>query len=351
VHRHTLPFPALVGQNQLKTALLMLGADPHLKGLLIRGERGTAKSTAARAFAQLLPDVSTVAGCRYGCATAQPDRWCSECAARDELAFEARRPPFETLPLGVSEDQLLGSIDLERALRDGEQHFSPGLLARVNQGILYVDEVNLLEDHVVDLLLDVAATGTNIVAREGVSVSHPARFLLIGTMNPEEGELRPQILDRFGLCVEIRGLDDPDQRAEVVARRLNFESDPDAFENQWSDDCDALSAQLVEARGLLQRIPLEPRWCVTAANIALAFAVDGHRADILMMRGAAALAALDGRTAIEDEDLVSAAELVLPHRLKRRPFEEDHVDALEIGDRAREVVEGSKKSAHLSTDQ
>ena len=341
--QYTLPFPALVGQEQLKTALLMLAINPNLKGLLIRGERGTAKSTAARSFAQLLPDVSTVAECPYGCPASQPDAWCDACLARENLEFESIRPPFETLPLGVSEDQLLGSIDLERALREGKQHFSPGLLARVNQGILYVDEVNLLEDHLVDLLLDVAATGTNVVAREGVSVSHPARFLLIGTMNPEEGELRPQILDRFGLCVDIRGLDDPDDRAEVVIRRLGFETDPSAFQDQWSEPCATLSRQIGEARELLPRIPLEPRWCVIAASIALDFEVDGHRADILMMRGAAALAALDGRLAIEADDLVTAAQLVLPHRLKRRPFDESRLDAHEIGDRAREVVEGLKK--------
>ena len=343
MHRRTLPFPALVGQNQLKTALLALGVDPGLKGLLIRGERGTAKSTAARAFAQLLPDVNVVDGCRFGCPTARPDTWCDECLARQNLGFESRRPPFETLPLGVSEDQLLGSIDLERALRDGEQHFSPGLLARVNHGILYVDEVNLLEDHLVDLLLDVAATGTNVVAREGVSISHPANFLLVGTMNPEEGELRPQILDRFGLCVEIRGLDDPDQRAEVVSRRLGFEADPTTFGDQWGDECAALTKQITEARELLPRIPLEPNRCVTAAKVALAFGVEGHRADILMIKAAAALAALNGRLAIEDEDLVTAAELVLPHRLKRKPFEEHQIDQQEIRERTREVVKDAKK--------
>ena len=321
----------------------MLGVDPGLKGLLIRGERGTAKSTAARALAELLPDVSTVVGCRFGCSAAHRAAWCDECLALDDAKLGSTRPPFETLPLGVSEDQLLGSIDLERALREGEQHFSPGLLARVNQGILYVDEVNLLEDHLVDLLLDVAATGTNVVAREGISITHPARFVLVGTMNPEEGELRPQILDRFGLCVEIRGLDDPVDRGEIVARRLAFEADPAGFSEQWNSECAALTEKIIRARDRLPDVALDTTWCVAAAEVALSFGVDGHRADILMIKGAATLAALDDRSTIEEGDLVQAAELVLPHRLKRRPFEEQLLDESEIRDRARHTVAQSKK--------
>ena len=342
---HVLPFPALVGQSQLKQALEMLAVNPRLGGILIRGEKGTAKSTAARALADLMPPVRVNAGCKFGCPADRPDAWCSACAEREPDAHELRRPPFENLPLGITEDQLIGTLDLERALRDGECEFSPGLLARVNQGILYVDEVNLLEDHLVDLLLDTAAHGVNVVAREGVSVSHPSEFMLVGTMNPEEGDLRPQLLDRFGLCVDVQSLSDPDARAEVVVRRLAFESDPAAFRAQWHGEEEKLAHTIGRARELLGRIRPSRRWCESAARIALDLEVHGHRADLLMVKGAATLAALDGRVAINAEDLEGAARAVLPHRLRRRPFEEESLGSLELRERVRGAMSSEKKNS------
>jgi Mg-chelatase subunit ChlI len=336
---YVLPFTSLVGQEQLKLALRMLAVDPRLGGVLIRGEKGTAKSTAARALASLLPTIRVNAGCRFGCPSERPSCWCNECRGRSTPTPEDRRPAFETLPLGITADQLLGTIDLEHALREGTQRFAPGLLARVNQGALYVDEVNLLEDHVVDLLLDAAAMGVNVVAREGISISHPAEFMLIGTMNPEEGQLRPQLLDRFGLCVDVHSLSDVEARADVVIRRLAFEADPARFFADWREQEQAVAASLVEARRLLPKIPLERRWGVAAAKLAIEMAVDGHRADVLLVKGAATVAALAGRVRIEAGDIVEAARVVMPHRLRRRPFEEESAEPAEIIARAEEIVE------------
>ncbi len=337
-----MPFPALVGQEQLKLGLLMLAVNPRLGGLLIRGEKGTAKSTAARGLARLMPMVLVNRGCHYGCAATRPRDWCDECRDGAEPDADERRPPFETLPLGITEDQLLGSIDLERVLRHGEQRFSPGLLARVNQGVLYVDEVNLLDDHIVDLLLDAAAMGVNVVAREGIAVSHPAEFMLVGTMNPDEGDLRPQLLDRFGLCAEIRGLEDVEARAQVIERRLDFEADPERFYAAWAEKEAELTATIVGARARLKGIEIERKWCLAAANLALACGAAGHRADVLLVKGAATLAALDGRTAIASADLESAATLVMPHRLRAQPFADEVVLEAELRGRAREAIEHSE---------
>ncbi len=315
------PFTAIVGQPKLSRALTMLAVNPRLCGVLIRGDKGTAKSTAARALARLLPAVGVNRGCPYGCPSGRPDVWCDQCRTGPAHETEERRPSFETLPLGTTDDQLIGTLDLEAVLRDGTQRFSPGLLARVNQGVVYVDEVNLLEDHLVDLLLDVATTGVNLVAREGVRFRHPAEFVLIGTMNPEEGALRPQLRDRFGLCVEIETLSDPDARAEVVERRLRFDDDPETFVAEWQEEEDRLAENIVRARALLPSVSVPREWCLAAAHLALSVGVDGHRADVLLARGAATLAALDGRTAIQTDDLARAAGVVLPHRLARRPFE------------------------------
>jgi len=336
---YVLPFSSLVGQEQLKLALRMLAVDPRLGGVLIRGEKGTAKSTAARALASLLPVIRVNSDCRFGCPSARPSCWCDECRLRGTPTPEERRPGFETLPLGITADQLLGTIDLEHALREGTRRFAPGLLARVNQGALYVDEVNLLEDHIVDLLLDAAAMGVNVVAREGISMSHPAEFMLIGTMNPEEGQLRPQLLDRFGLCVDVHSLSDVDARAEVVIRRLAFEADPARFVAEWREQEEAVAASLVEARRLLPEIPVERRWVVVAAELAIEMGVDGHRADVLLVKGAATVAALAGRTRIDAGDIVEAARVVMPHRLRRRPFEEESAEPGEILPRAKEIVE------------
>ncbi len=347
-----LPFSAIVGQEELKRALLMLAVNPRLGGVLIRGEKGTAKSTAARGLASLLPPEHANAGCTYGCPSELPEEWCETC--RDQSGDHEpvlRRPPFESLPLGVTEDQLLGSMDLEHALRHGERRFSPGLLARVNRGVLYVDEVNLLEDHLVDLLLDVAAYGVNVVAREGVSVTHPSQFMLVGTMNPEEGELRPQLLDRFGLCTEVESVADADARGRIVFRRLAFEADPAAFRAEWREEERKLAEQVATARALLPRIVADEELCLAAARLSLELGVHGHRADLLLVKGAATLAALEGREVIEPIDFERVAPLALRHRLRRAPFEEVRVSSEEIATRARAAVaaasKAKKKSASL----
>lgn len=345
-HSSVMPLSALVGQQQLKQALLLLAVNPKLNGLLIRGEKGTAKSTAARALARLLPPIQVNDSCCYGCSPNKRTSWCSECQKTDEPVVVERQPGFETLPLGITEDQLVGTIDLEHALRHGKQQFAPGLLARVNQGVLYVDEVNLLEDHIVDLLLDVAAMGVNVVAREGITLSHPAEFLLIGTMNPEEGVLRPQFLDRFGLCAEIRTIESLDQRALIVQRCLSFESDPVAFHSTWARAESELTASIIEARHLLPQVSIERAWCEAAAELSLALGVHGHRPDVLMVKTMATLAALDGRREIQAGDMESASVLVYPHRLRRRPFETNTMSEEEVRDQAHEIAcAGEKKKS------
>jgi Mg-chelatase subunit ChlI len=349
-----MPLPAVVGQERVKRGLLMLAANPRLGGLLIRGERGTGKSTLARGLARLLPTARVVGGCRFGCLVDAPRTWCEACRARAGGATnetEERRPPFETLPLGITEDQLLGTLDLEQALKEGERRFDPGLLARVNNGVLYVDEVNLLEDHIVDLLLDVSVSGINVVAREGVSTSHPAEFLLIGTMNPEEGELRPQLLDRFGLCVEIGHLPDPEERARVVERCLEFEADPEAFADEWREEEQRLVERIGRARELLPSVTVDRDFLLSAARLSLELAADGHRPDLLLIKGAMTLCALDGRRELQSADLELAAPLVYSHRVRRQPFEEQSLDAEEIERHTREAVRvepSGKKKERLS---
>ncbi len=333
-----LPFPALTGQEHVKQALLMLAVNPRLSGLLIRGEKGTAKSTAARSLARLLPRIKSNQGCRFGCAAVPSRSWCSECRERPKPAGVEKRPPFATLPLGITEDQLLGTFDLEQALKHGEKHFAPGLLARVNQGVLYVDELNLLDDHIVDLLLDSAASGVNYVEREGISIVHPAQFLLVGTMNPEEGELRPQLQDRFGLCAEIRTLSDPDQRVEIIERCLDFEANPRAFRAQWAKQEKALTAAIARARRILPKIEPNHDWYRAVVELSVSLGVHGHRADILMIKAAATLAALDGRKEILSADIETAATLVYPHRLKRLPFEDARISEPELREKAREIM-------------
>ncbi len=341
IDSRVLPFSSLVGQEEVKRALLLLAANPRLGGVLIRGEKGTAKSTAARGLAGLLPAERANQGCAYGCPTHMPAAWCDECRRRCPTESSPRHPPFESLPLGVTEDQLLGSMDLEHALRHGERRFSPGILARVNRGVLYVDEVNLLEDHLVDVLLDVAAFGVNVVAREGVSVSHPSQFMLVGTMNPEEGELRPQLLDRFGLCVDVESLDDPRARSHVVQRRLAFEADPAAFRAQWMEADQALAERVVAARALLPQIVPDESLCLAAATLSIRLGVHGHRADLLLVKGAVTMAAVEGRSVVEPGDLEAVAPMALRHRLRRAPFDEVSLTAEDISRLAREVASAS----------
>ncbi|MFD9435071.1 putative cobaltochelatase [Streptomyces sp. NPDC060002] len=319
------PFTAVVGQDDLRLALLLNAVSPAVGGVLVRGEKGTAKSTAVRALAALMPSLDVVCGCRFSCDPDSPDPACPD-GPHEPGAFETRPARMVELPVGASEDRLVGALDIERALAEGVKAFEPGLLAGAHRGILYVDEVNLLHDHLVDLLLDAAAMGASYVEREGVSVRHAARFLLVGTMNPEEGELRPQLLDRFGLTVEVAASRDPDQRVEVVRRRLAHDDDPAGFAERWADEESAVRGRIVAARKLLPSVRLGDGALRQIAATCAAFEVDGMRADIVMARTATALAAWAGRTDVLAEDVRQAALLALPHRRRRNPFDAPGLD-------------------------
>ncbi|GGT53016.1 magnesium chelatase [Streptomyces kurssanovii] len=319
------PFTAVVGMDDLRLALLLNAVSPAVGGVLVRGEKGTAKSTAVRALASLMPDVDVVAGCRFSCAPTAPDPACPD-GPHEAGPAVARPTRMVELPVGASEDRLVGALDIERALAEGVKAFEPGLLADAHRGLLYVDEVNLLHDHLVDLLLDAAAMGASYVEREGVSVRHASRFLLVGTMNPEEGELRPQLLDRFGLTVEVAASRDPDQRVEVVRRRLAYDDDPAGFAARWAGEEEALRERIVAARELLPRVVLGDVALRQIAATCAAFEVDGMRADIVMARTATALAAWAGRDEVTEEDVRQAALLALPHRRRRNPFDAPGLD-------------------------
>ncbi|MFJ7153026.1 putative cobaltochelatase [Streptomyces sp. NPDC100445] len=319
------PFTAVVGQDDLRLALLLNAVSPAVGGVLVRGEKGTAKSTAVRALSALLPEVAVVPGCRFSCDPAAPDPSCPD-GPHEAGPGTARPARMVELPVGASEDRLVGALDIERALAEGVKTFEPGLLADAHRGILYVDEVNLLHDHLVDLLLDAAAMGASYVEREGVSVRHAARFLLVGTMNPEEGELRPQLLDRFGLTVEVAASREPDQRVEVVRRRLAYDDDPAGFAARWAGEEASVRERVVAARELLPRVRLGDGALRQIAATCAAFEVDGMRADIVMARTATALAAWAGRTDVLAEDVRQAALLALPHRRRRNPFDAPGLD-------------------------
>ncbi|MGA5414870.1 putative cobaltochelatase [Streptomyces pseudogriseolus] len=320
------PFTAVVGQDDLRLALLLNAVSPSVGGVLVRGEKGTAKSTAVRALTSLLPEVAVVPGCRFSCDPLSPDPGCPDGPHEGGGGGASRPARMVELPVGASEDRLVGALDIERALAEGVKAFEPGLLAAAHRGILYVDEVNLLHDHLVDLLLDAAAMGASYVEREGVSVRHAARFLLVGTMNPEEGELRPQLLDRFGLTVEVSASREPDERVEVVRRRLAYDDDPAAFAAQWADEEAAVRQRIVAARELLPSVRLGDGALRQIAATCAAFEVDGMRADIVMARTATALAAWAGRTDVLAEDVRQAALLALPHRRRRNPFDAPGLD-------------------------
>lgn len=311
------PFAAIVGQERMKLALILNVIDPHISGVLIRGEKGTAKSTAVRALADILPEIPVVAGDPFQ--SAPGDRW------HDALPADApviwRKVRVVELPVGATEDRVVGTLDLEHALKYGEKRFEPGLLAQAHRGFLYVDEVNLLDDHLVDILLDAAAMGVNTVEREGVSFSHPARFTLVGTMNPEEGELRPQLLDRFGLCVRVEGIQDTEERVAIMERRLDYEADPAGFARRWAAETDRLRERIVAALELHPRVAIERAQMIAIARQCQELGVDGHRADIITLKTARALTAWHGREQVQDEDVRQAAELALPHRMRRMPFD------------------------------
>ncbi len=319
------PFSAIAGQEEMKQAMLIAAIDPTLGGVLVFGDRGTGKSTAVRALAALLPQMRAVAGCRYRCDPAQDSRLCSDCQDRRAagvLPTEMVAVPVVDLPLGASEDRVVGALDLERALSRGEKAFEPGLLARANRGFLYVDEVNLLEDHLVDLLIDVAASGENVVERDGLSVRHPARFVLVGSGNPEEGELRPQLLDRFGLSVEVRTPTDIATRIDVVKRRDAYDRDPETFTAGYAAQDAALRAQILAGRAHLPTVAVPDSVLESASRLCIALGTDGLRAELTLMRAARAVAALHGRDAVSEAELREVAPPALRHRLRRNPLDE-----------------------------
>src|SRR5512133_2579146 len=292
------PFTAVVGQERMRRALILNAVDTRIGGVLIRGERGTAKSTAARALAALLPQVKVVEDCRFGCDPEKPSTWCTEC--RERFGGTSHRPPyheritsFVNLPVSATEDRVVGTLDIEQAIQKGERHFEPGVLAAANRGLLYIDEVNLLDDHVVDVLLDSAAMGVNVVEREGISFSHPARFILVGTMNPEEGDLRPQLLDRFALSVDIRGILDANQRVRIMERNLSFEMDPVEFRNEFQVKEDELSLQIENGRKLVDQVTYTRQNLLSIAALTSSLNVDGHRSDLVILKTARAQAAFD----------------------------------------------------------
>jgi magnesium chelatase subunit I len=321
----SFPFSAIVGQSEMKLAILISAVDPALGGVLVFGDRGTGKSTAVRALAALLPAMRAVDGCRFACDPSALDAACEDCRKRRAQGpLKSRRIPVPVvdLPLGATEDRIVGALDLERALTSGVKAFEPGLLARANRGFLYIDEVNLLEDHLVDLLIDVAASGENVVEREGLSIRHPARFVLIGSGNPEEGELRPQLLDRFGLSVEVKTPQDIKTRIEVVRRRDLFDRDRAGFAAKWRDEDKKISKQVAQGKKRLDSIDVPDSALETAAQLCTRLGVDGLRGELTMMRAARALASLEGDDFVTADHLRKIAAPSLRHRLRRNPLDE-----------------------------
>ena len=330
------PFTAIVGQAEMKLALLLNVIDPRIGGVMIMGDRGTGKSTTIRALADLLPEIPVVAGDPYNSSPSDPDLQSSEVRERlqrGESLSEGRcQVPMVDLPLGATEDRLCGTIDIEKALSEGVRAFEPGLLAKANRGLLYVDEVNLLDDHLVDVLLDSAASGWNTVEREGVSVRHPARFVLIGSGNPEEGELRPQLLDRFGMSVEVRTVRDPEQRVQVVDQRGQFDTDPVSFLTQFQGQQQGLQEKVVAAQERLGSVQMDPDLRLKISEVCGQLEVDGLRGDIVTNRAARALAAFEGRAEVNDDDVARVVACCLRHRLRKDPLEQ-----VDSGDRVVKV--------------
>jgi len=322
--RPIYPFSAIVGQVRMKRALILNAVDLRIGGVLIRGERGTAKSTAARGMAALLPEIEVIAESPFNDDPKAPTTWSDwvkeRQASHQDLVVVRRKVSFVDLPVSATEDRVVGTLDIEKAIQQGERHFEPGVLAAANRGLLYIDEVNLLDDHVVDLLLDSAAMGVNVVEREGISFAHPARFILVGTMNPEEGDLRPQLLDRFALSVDITGIRDARDRVQIMERHLGFETDPDGFCRKWLKEDQELSQRIEMARAIVDKVEYTSRDLLTIAGLTASLNVEGHRADLVILKTSRAHAAFEGRTAITERDIALAAELALPHRIRQGPF-------------------------------
>ena len=313
------PFSAIVGQDEMKLALLIAAVDPAVGGVMVFGDRGTGKSTAARALARLLPPISAIKDCPYGCSKEDAERYPDVCGTGP---LRKHPVPFVDMPLGATEDRVIGSLDLERALRAGEKAFEPGLLAKAHRGFLYIDEINLLEDHLVDLLLDVAASGENVVEREGLSVRHPAKFVLIGSGNPEEGELRPQLLDRFGLSVEVRTPTEIETRVAIMRLVAAQERDPEAFQEEWAEEDDKILKQIARGKNKLEKLTTGDDLLTDAAHLCKAVGADGLRGELTLMRAARALAALNGAKAVRREHLIAVAPSALRHRLRRDVLDE-----------------------------
>lgn len=331
------PFSAIVGQSDMKLAMMIAAVDRTVGGVLLFGDRGTGKSTAVRALAGLLPRMRAVVNCPYSCAIESDycdAAYCGSAVRGDARKSRLEAVPVVDLPLGVTEDRVVGALDIEKALVHGEKAFDPGLLARANRGFLYIDEINLLEDHIVDLLLDVAASGENVVEREGLSVRHPSRFVLIGSGNPEEGELRPQLIDRFGLAVDVRTTADISERIEVIRRRDAFERGPDVFSRKWSRQDGKLRRQIVKAREALASLEPGDEILGKAAEICISLETDGSRGELTLMRAARAYAALQGDDTVSLEHLKAIAPMALGHRLRRDPLDESSA-----GVRVQRVIE------------
>ena len=323
------PFCGIVGQDDMKLALILNVINPGLGGVLIKGEKGTAKSTAVRALAELLPEMDSISGCKFNCQHHEPKKACSECSKliqNNDYKIKTKKMKVVELPVSATEDRVVGTLDIEHAIKFGEKKFETGILGEANNNILYVDEINLLDDHVVDVLLDAAAMGINTVEREGVSFSHPSRFVLVGTMNPEEGDIRPQLLDRFALSVVVGGEKDIESRTKVIKSRLAYEESPEEFIASFEQEQANLGLKIMKARALLSEVSVSDELLTIVAKISIALAVDGHRADITLIKTAKTMAAFDGRTIVNNQDLKAAAKLVLSHRMRRRPFEEGILD-------------------------
>ncbi len=346
------PFTAIVGQVAMKRALLLNAVNPKIGGVLVRGKKGTAKSTAVRSLASLLPEVTVVQGCPYNCSPSERQGLCSRCEpANDSVQTIVRQIPIVDLPVGATEDRLVGSLDIEEAIKTGNRVFEPGLIAATHRGILYIDEVNLLNDHLVDILLDAAAMGRNYVEREGISITHRSEFILVGTMNPEEGDLRPQLLDRFGLAVEVDGRFSLEERQEVVKRRIAYEADPQAFMALWQGSEEEERARVLRSQNLLPNVVVNDDIIQLITSICAEYDVDGMRGDIVMYKTAATIAAYENRTEVNAEDVREAANLALLHRQRRQPFQQpnlatDQLDAMvddfQSQDRQREPQDASQ---------
>ena len=346
------PFTAIVGQVAMKRALLLNAVNPKIGGVLVRGKKGTAKSTAVRSLASLLPEVTVVQGCPYNCSPEERQGLCSRCEpANDSAQTVVRKIPIVDLPVGATEDRLVGSLDIEEAIKTGNRVFEPGLIAATHRGILYIDEVNLLNDHLVDILLDAAAMGRNYVEREGISITHRSEFILVGTMNPEEGDLRPQLLDRFGLAVEVDGRFSPEERQEVVKRRIAYEADPQEFMARWQKAEEEERTRVLRSQEVLINVVVSDDILALITSICAEYDVDGMRGDIVMYKTAATIAAYENRTEVNAEDVREAANLALLHRQRRQPFQQPNLATDQLDSMVDDFQSQDRQREHQDTSQ